>query len=45
MEKFYKKYPKNEFGYDIGKLSTILSEILLSQTSSVTLSYDTLMIT
>jgi len=42
MRKFSKKYNKNDFGFEIGKISVMLSEILLSKTRQVTLSNDTL---
>jgi len=42
MEKFYKKYKLLEDGYDIGKISVVLSEILLSKTRVVTISDETL---
>ena len=42
MQKFIDKYPKNKFGYEIGKISVVLSEVLLSKTRVVTISSDTL---
>ena len=42
MKTFIEKYPKNKFGYEVGAISVVLSEILLSNTRKVTLSADTL---
>ena len=42
MEKFYKKYKKNEFGFEIGNISVVLANILQSKTKKVTLSDETL---
>ena len=42
MKRFYSKYPKNEFGFEVGKISIMLSEILLSKTRIATLSEETL---
>ena len=42
MQKFVQKYKKNSYGYEIGTVSAVLSDILLSQTRTVTLSTDTL---
>ena len=42
MKTFMEKYSKNKFGYEVGKISAVLSEILLSNTQKVTLSEDTL---
>ena len=42
MEKFIDKYPKNKFGYEVGKISVVLSEILLSKTKIVTFSKESL---
>ena len=42
MKIFIEKYPKNKFGYEVGMISVVLSEILLSETRKVTMSGDTL---
>ena len=42
MEKFYKKYKLLEDGYNVGAISIVLSEILLSKTRVVTISNETL---
>ena len=42
MEKFYQKYEQIEYGYNVGTVSVVLSEILLSKTRVVILSSDTL---
>ena len=42
MDKFYKKYKKNEFGFEIGSISVVLANILSTKTRTVTLSNDTL---
>ena len=42
MTFFEQKFLKNSYGYEIGKISSALATILLSQTRIVTLSKDTL---
>jgi hypothetical protein len=42
MEKFYNKYSKNKFGFEIGNISIVLSILLSSNTKVVILSNDTL---
>ncbi len=41
MEKLSQKYKKNKYGYEIGQISVLLSNILLSDTKVVTLSQET----
>ena len=38
MERVKNKYPKNHMGYIVGQISTVLAEILLSETQVVVLS-------
>jgi hypothetical protein len=42
MKQFYKKYNKNDFGYEVGSISLVLANILCSNTRNVTMSHDTL---
>ncbi len=42
MNKFYKKYTKDEDGYNIGSSSTALATVLNTKIQSLTLSYYTL---
>jgi hypothetical protein len=43
MEKFYGKFRKNEFGFEVGNISVVLASILQSKTTKVTLSNETLL--
>ncbi len=42
MKLFEQKFQTNSYGYEIGKVSLLLSKILLAKTETVTLSRDTL---
>ena len=42
MKKFKNKFKTNHYGYEIGKISITLSNLLLCKTKTVTLSNDTL---
>jgi len=42
METFYQKFNKNNLGYKIGTISSVLAKILLSDTRDVIISSDTI---
>jgi len=42
MQKFYEKFKRNKFGFEIGDISIVLANILNSKTKTVTMSNETL---